>query len=192
MKKAIILGILLLLISPVAAVNMGNKYLVDNFTINQTSFNATLENQNNGATGEGYYEISTSPAANHQNILQNGTFNEFQGTTTLTRELIFEPVNGTQYWILVFTDYPEHDNRVSKDSATYIDPGNNENNETDGNNTNNQTNNETNPIDPGTPENPPNPPAGKGTIPMQTTGANLIPLIFGGLLVTVGIVKRLI
>lgn len=188
MKKAIVLGMLLILLSPAAAVDMGNKYLVDNFTINQTSFNATLENQNNGATGDGYYEISTSPSANHQNILQNGTFSGFQGVTNLTRDLIFNPVNGTEYWILVFTDYPEHDNRVSKDSATYIDPGNNENNETNGNNTDNNQTNPT-PNDPGTPENPP---AGTETIPMQNTGANLIPLFLGGLLVTAGIVKKFI
>jgi hypothetical protein len=107
--------------------NMGNKYLVSDFLITiypetpyQNEFNATITNQNNGAYGEGYWEISTSPAANHDptKVQQTGYFNENFDTFTIGESLKFTPIEGTTYYLLVYTNYiPEgHDNRVSKDT----------------------------------------------------------------------------
>ena len=102
--------------------NMGNKYVVSDFKINtfDNTFNATITNQNNGAVGDGYYEISTSPAANHANILQNGTFYGGIDTFGINDYLTFTPDNSTTYYLLVYTNYPEHDNRVSKDTGVFI------------------------------------------------------------------------
>ena len=124
-KKLLILMVFLMAIGSAAAANpdnMGNKYVVSNFTINtfDNSFSATLTNQNNGAVGDGYYEISTGPAANHANILQNGTFNGGIDTFRINDYLTFTPDNSTTYYLLVYTNYPEHDNRVSKDLGVFI------------------------------------------------------------------------
>ncbi len=97
----------------------GNKYLADNFFLSLLNFTALITNPQNRVTGDGYYEIKTNPSANHQNVLQNGTFAHSIGTFTINSTLKFTPVNNTKYHILVYTNYPEHDNRVSKDDYTY-------------------------------------------------------------------------
>jgi hypothetical protein len=126
-----------------AVPNMGNKYLVSNFTINDKNFSADITNQHNGATGDGFYELKTNPAANHKNVLQNGTFVGGTGTFKIGHALTFDPIDGKKYTILVYTDYPEHDNRVSKETSTHaFDNESNETNNTE-NNTDNQTDNDT-------------------------------------------------
>lgn len=194
MERAKALGIVLILlmaIGPVAAVDMGNKYLVDNFSINETDFNATITNQKDDVEGPGYYEIQLGPNANHASALQTGTFPETLGTFLIKDTLTFKPVNDTKYWILVFTNYPCHDNRVSKDSTTYIapekpvDPDNNEtNNET------NETNNNETPIIPKTPETP-EPVTTPGTVPMQTTGTPFAALFaaLGAIIAGMGVAR---
>ena len=125
-KKLLILAVFLMTIGSAAAANpddnMGNKYVVSDFKINtfDNTFSATLTNQNDGAVGDGYYEISTSPAANHANIVQNGTFGEGFGVFGLNSFLTFNPDNSTTYYLLIYTNYPEHDNRVSKDIGVFI------------------------------------------------------------------------
>lgn len=97
----------------------GNKYLVDNFILNITRFTVELTNPKNAVTGDGFYEIKINPSANHQKVLQSGTFKHFTGTFTLTDSVTFTPKNNTKYHILVYSNYPEHDNRVSKDEYGY-------------------------------------------------------------------------
>src|SRR5512136_1865431 len=93
---------------------MRNKYLVSDFliTIYPTApylneFTANITNQNNGAHGQGYWEISTSPAANHDstNVQQTGFFNENPNTFAIGDELEFTPQDGTTYYLLVYTNY---------------------------------------------------------------------------------------
>jgi hypothetical protein len=97
----------------------GNKYLVDNFLLNLLNFTAEITNQHNRVTEDGFYEIKNNSKANHQDVLQNGTFTHSTGTFTITNSLKFTPVNNTKYHILVYTNYPAHDNRVSKDDYDY-------------------------------------------------------------------------
>ena len=133
-KKILILAVFLITIGSAAAAgsndNMGNKYLVKDFKIiiysdpALNNFVATIINQNNAVTGEGYWEISTSPAANHDplKVQQTGTFDEGLNEFPIGRPLNFEPAEGTTYYLLVYTNYiPEgHDNRVSKDTNETI------------------------------------------------------------------------
>jgi len=97
----------------------GNKYLVNNFNLNITSFTAEITNPQDRVTENGFYEIKTNPAANHKNVLQSGTFSHSQGTFTITDSLTFVPADNTKYHILIYTNYPEHDNRVDKDGYDY-------------------------------------------------------------------------
>lgn len=97
----------------------GDKYSVDNFILNVLNFTAEITNPQNRVTGSGFYEIKTNPAANHQNVLQSGTFSHSLGTFTINNSLTFTPTNNTKYHILIYTNYPEHDNRVSKDDYMY-------------------------------------------------------------------------
>ena len=99
--------------------NSGKKYMVDNFVLNLFNFTAEITNPENVVTGNGFYEIKTSSSANHRDVLQSGTFQHSLGTFTINDSLSFNPVNNTKYHILVYTNYPEHDNRVSKDDYTY-------------------------------------------------------------------------
>jgi hypothetical protein len=98
----------------------GNKYLVDNFSFSNTQFTAEITNQNDNVIGDGYYEISTESASNHVNVLQSGTFSYSVGTFTISNLLTFIPVENTEYYILVYTNYPADDNRVSKDSDVFV------------------------------------------------------------------------
>jgi len=98
----------------------GNKYLVDNFSFSNTQFTAEITNQNDKVVGDGYYEISTESASNHVNVLQSGTFSYSLGTFTISNLLTFMPVENTEYYILVYTNYPADDNRVSKDSDVFV------------------------------------------------------------------------
>jgi hypothetical protein len=98
----------------------GNKYLVDNFSFTNTQFTAEVTNQNDNVIGDGFYEISTDSASNHIDVLQSGTFTYALGTFTISDVLTFTPANNTEYYILVYTNYPEDDNRVSKDNALFI------------------------------------------------------------------------
>ncbi|MDP3066595.1 MAG: hypothetical protein Q8N08_07645 [Methanobacteriaceae archaeon] len=100
--------------------NSGNKYLVDKFSLNRTSFTAEITNQKNNVNGDGFFEITTNPAANQKNVLQNGTFSHSMGTFNIAANLSFEPVNDTKYYIQVYTNNPKHDNRVSKDDYVFI------------------------------------------------------------------------
>jgi hypothetical protein len=97
-----------------------NKYLVDNLGFTNTQFTAEITNQNNNVVGDGFYEISTESASNHINVLQSGTFSYALGTFTISDVLTFTPVDNTEYYILVYTNYPEDDNRVSKDNAVFV------------------------------------------------------------------------
>jgi hypothetical protein len=147
-KKLLILAILVISTVGLAAAaepndNMGNKYLVSDFQITayQTgpdtftgSFTATITNQQDNAVGDLYYEIKTNPAANHQDVLQSGTLPAVtlpgggHGTFGISDSITtLKPVDGTTYYILVYTHYPEHDNRVSKETGPctvtpYIQP----------------------------------------------------------------------
>ena len=98
----------------------GNKYLVDNFSFTNTQFTAEVTNQNDNVIGDGFYEISTDSASNHIDVLQSGTFTYALGTFTISDVLTFTPADNTEYYILVYTNYPEDDNRVSKDNALFI------------------------------------------------------------------------
>lgn len=102
---------------------MGNKYVVSDFKMNtfDNSFSAIITNQNDGTVGDGYYEISTSPVANHANVVQSGTFGEYFGNFGLNSYLTFTPDDNATYYLLVYTNYPEHDNRVSKDIGIVVD-----------------------------------------------------------------------
>ena len=98
----------------------GNKYLVDNFSFTNTQFTAEVTNQNDNVIADGFYEISTDSASNHIDVLQSGTFTYALGTFTISDVLTFTPADNTEYYILVYTNYPEDDNRVSKDNALFI------------------------------------------------------------------------
>lgn len=97
----------------------GNKYLVNNFVLNFVNFTADITNPQNRVTGPGFFEIKTNPAANHKNVLQNGTFSHSNGTFSINNNLDFSPVVDQIYYILVYTHYPEQNNRVDKDNHTY-------------------------------------------------------------------------
>lgn len=103
----------------------GNKYLVDNLSFTNTQFTAEITNQNDKVIGDGFYEISTDAASDHTNVLQSSTFSYALGTFTISNVLTFTPADNTPYYILVYTNYPEDDNRVSKDNAmlTYSEMG---------------------------------------------------------------------
>jgi hypothetical protein len=101
----------------------GNKYLVDNLSFTNTQFTAEVTNQNDKVVGDGFYEISTDSASDHANTLQSGTFSYALGTFTISNVLTFTPVENTEYYILVYTNYPEDDNRVSKDNAVFVYSG---------------------------------------------------------------------
>jgi len=98
----------------------GNKYLVDNFSLEDKEYAAEITNQNDNVVGDGYYEISTNAASNHLDVLQSGTFAYALGTFTISDMLTFNPVDNTEYYIHVYTNYPEDDNRVSKDNTVFI------------------------------------------------------------------------
>ncbi len=113
------MSVLLIFIGSAAAANldnMGNKYLASDFSISEGFFSASIINQKDGAAGDFYWEITTSPSANHNpaNVKQSGTFSGGLGTFPVGETLSFTPENGATYYLLVFTNYPEHDNRVSK------------------------------------------------------------------------------
>ena len=101
----------------------GSKYLVENLSFINTQFMVEITNQNNNVISGGFYEISTDPSSNHANVLQSGTFPYAPGTFTISNVLTFTPADNIRYYILVYTNYPESDNRVSKDNAifTYSD-----------------------------------------------------------------------
>ena len=101
----------------------GSKYLVENLSFINTQFTVEITNQNNNVISGGFYEISTDPSSNHANVLQSGTFPYAPGTFTISNVLTFTPADNIRYYILVYTNYPESDNRVSKDNAifTYSD-----------------------------------------------------------------------
>jgi len=101
------------------ATGSGNKYLVNNFMLNLINFTAEITNPQNRVTGPGFFEIKTNPAANHKNVLQNGTFSHSNGTFTINYDLEFTPVADQLYYILVYSNYPEQDNRVDKNNYTY-------------------------------------------------------------------------
>lgn len=98
----------------------GNKYLVDKFSFTNTQFTAEITNQNDNVVGDGYYEISTDSASNHVNVLQSGSFSYSMGNFTISNLLTFKPLENTEYYILVYTNYPADDNRVSKDSDVFL------------------------------------------------------------------------
>jgi hypothetical protein len=98
----------------------GNKYLVDNLSFTNTQFTAEITNQNDKVIGDGFYEISTDASSDHANVLQSGTFSYALGKFNISNVLTFAPVDNTPYYILVYTNYPEDDNRVSKDNAVFI------------------------------------------------------------------------
>ncbi len=98
----------------------GNKYLVDELSFSNAQFTAEITNQNDNVVGDGFYEISADSASDHTNVLQSGTFSYSIGTFTISKLLTFMPVDNTEYYILVYTDYPADDNRVSKDSAVFV------------------------------------------------------------------------
>jgi hypothetical protein len=98
----------------------GNKYLVDNFSLEDKEYIAEITNQNDNVVGDGYFEISTNAASNHLDVLQSGTFAYALGTFTISDVLTFNPVDNTEYYIHVYTNYPEEDNRVSKDNIVFI------------------------------------------------------------------------
>jgi len=98
----------------------GNKYLVDKFSFTNTQFTAEITNQNDNVVGDGYYEISTDSASNHVNVLQSGSFSYSMGNFTINNLLTFKPLENTEYYILVYTNYPADDNRVSKDSDVFL------------------------------------------------------------------------
>lgn len=92
----------------------GNKYSVDHFILNLLGLNFTAEitNPQDRVTGNGYYEIKTGRGANHDQVLQNGTFPHSNGVFNISYPLIFIPT-GNEYTILVYSGYPDN-NRVSK------------------------------------------------------------------------------
>lgn len=104
--------------------NSGNKYLVNNFNMNIKNFTVEITNQQDGVTGEGYYEIKTDSSASHEDVLQSGTFPQSNGIVVMNGNLAFTPEDNTEYHILVYTNYPEEDNRVSKADTLYTDPEN--------------------------------------------------------------------
>jgi hypothetical protein len=104
---------------PLTETDSNRKYLVDNFYLNITNFTAEITNPDDAVTGDGYYEIKTNPSSNHNNVLQSGTFLHSIGTFTINGSLTFTPTNNEKYHILVYSNYPEHDNRVSKDEYQY-------------------------------------------------------------------------
>lgn len=104
--------------------NSGNKYLANNFNMNNKNFTIEITNQQDGVTGDGYYEIKTDTKANHEDVLQSGTFPQSNGIVVMNGNLAFTPEDNTEYHILVYTNYPEEDNRVSKADTLYTDPEN--------------------------------------------------------------------
>ncbi|MDD1763995.1 MAG: hypothetical protein LUQ70_04710 [Methanobacteriaceae archaeon] len=104
--------------------NSGNKYLANNFNMNSENFTIEITNQQDGVTGDGYYEIKTDTEANHEDVLQSGTFPQSNGIVVMNGNLAFTPEDNTEYHILVYTNYPEEDNRVSKADTVYTDPEN--------------------------------------------------------------------
>lgn len=100
-------------------IGSGNKYLVNNFILNIVNFTAEITNPQNRVIGPGFFEIKTNPAANHKNVLQNGTFSHSNGTFTINYDLEFTPVADQIYYILVYSNYPEQNNRLDKDNDTY-------------------------------------------------------------------------
>jgi len=100
-------------------IGSGNKYLVNNFILNIVNFTAEITNPQNRVTGPGFFEIKTNPAANHKNVLQNGTFSHSNGTFIINYDLEFTPVADQIYYILVYSNYPEQNNRLDKDNCTY-------------------------------------------------------------------------
>jgi hypothetical protein len=92
---------------------------VDNFFLNITNFTAEITNPQDAITGDGFYEIKTNPSANHKDVLQSGSFSNSLGTFTISDSLNFTPADNENYHILVYTNYPEYDNRVSKDEYQY-------------------------------------------------------------------------
>jgi hypothetical protein len=128
-KPLLLLTVLVLSLGAVtAAENMGNKYLVSEFEITGTEantyFTANITNQNGGAVGTIFYEISTSPAANHENVLQSGTFEGTTDSIIIGDFISFPYDQNTQYYILVYVNDAEHDNRVFKDTSVYVTPDN--------------------------------------------------------------------
>jgi hypothetical protein len=107
----------------------GNKYLVNNFNMNRKNFTVEITNQQNGVTGDGYYEIKTYSGSDHDEVLQSGTFSQTNGTVLMFGRLTFTPKNNTEYYILVYTHYPEEDNRVSKSNTMYTNSENDEESE---------------------------------------------------------------
>lgn len=105
--------------NPQTGTNSKRKYLVDNFYLNFTNFTAEITNPDNGVTEDGFYEIKKHPSNNHKGVLQRGTFLHSVGTFTINGSLMFTPKNNEKYHILVYSNYPEHDNRVSKDEYKY-------------------------------------------------------------------------
>ncbi len=101
-----------------------NKYLVNNFNLNIKNFTVEITNQQDRVTGDGYYEIKSDSEANHDDVLQSGTFPQSNGIVVMSGNLTFTPENNTQYHILVYTNYPEDDNRVSKADTLYVDSEN--------------------------------------------------------------------
>ena len=98
----------------------GNKYLVDELSFSNAQFTAEITNQNDNVVGDGFYEISMDSASDHTNVIQSGTFSPSLGTFTISNVLTFTPADNTEYYILVYTNYPEDDNRVSKDNAVFV------------------------------------------------------------------------
>jgi hypothetical protein len=105
--------------------NSGNKYLANNFNMDSKNFTIEITNQQDGVTGDGYYEIKTDPGANHEDVLQSGTFSQSNGIVVMSGDLTFTPEDNTEYHILVYTNYPDEDNRLSKAETVYQDSENN-------------------------------------------------------------------
>lgn len=172
MKKAIVLGIILIiLISPVIAADPGK--LTVNF---QDGTSTTVDgywpgNNQNGAI---HYDVQGSSKIISASLFIDGQTIPWNGKNGAEWAGVPDGYNSASWhWI-----YTGKILTISHVTGTDPKPPSNETNET--NETKNETINKTI-TDPGT-----------KTIPMQTTGANLIPLILGGLLVTAGIVKKLI
>jgi len=90
--------------------------------MNSENFTIEITNQQDGVTGDGYYEIKTDTEANHEDVLQSGTFPQSNGIVMMSGDLTFTPKDNTEYHILVYTNYPDEDNRVSKADTVYTDP----------------------------------------------------------------------
>jgi hypothetical protein len=97
-----------------------NKYRVNNFLMTLSNFTAEINNFKNKVTGDGFYEIKNKSSANHQGVLQNGTFAFSTGKFNISSSLNFVPQNNTKYYIRVYTNYPGSDNRADMANYTYL------------------------------------------------------------------------